>query len=148
MAAAIIVIAVLARASFVKAQSKDIPNGLTEAQSNSLQSIAKSESIKGEDQTYKINTQCEILFALTQGKYSDGTSLPRGDIKTLIEKYPEEFKEWKATLEDPEKAKEFSKNVPDKFNEVLIPILMKEASMNPDLKSTAMLLMDPKETQS
>jgi len=69
--------------------------------------------------------------------------LPKLEIKALLEKYPEEFKEWKAILEDPEKAKAFGQNVPDEFNQVLIPIMMKESSINPNLKSIVMLLGDP-----
>ncbi|HSD05148.1 MAG TPA: hypothetical protein VLB45_05280 [Nitrosopumilaceae archaeon] len=94
-------------------------------------------------QTYRINTQCEMIFAMTEGQYPDGESMPRIEITSLLEKYPDEFKEWKAILEDPVKRQEFAQEVPREFNEVLIPIMMKEASINPELEPTAMLLIDP-----
>ena len=94
-------------------------------------------------QTYKINTQCEMLFAITTSKYPNGEAIPRFSTTSLLEKYPNEFKEWKEILADPEKRKVFAQNVPDEFNQALIPVLMKESSINPDLKPTAMLITDP-----
>ena len=92
---------------------------------------------------YRINTQCEMLFAMITGQYSNGEQMPRLEMSYLLEKYPDEFKPWKDILENPEKRKEFAKNVPDRFNQVLIPLMMKESSINPDLESTAMLMTDP-----
>ena len=94
-------------------------------------------------QTYKINTQCEMLFAITTSKYPNGEAIPRFNTTSLLEKYPNEFKEWKEILADPEKRKVFAQNVPDEFNQALIPVLMKESSINPDLKPTAILITDP-----
>ncbi|HSF28548.1 MAG TPA: hypothetical protein VLA53_05975 [Nitrosopumilaceae archaeon] len=94
-------------------------------------------------QIYKINTQCEMLFAITTSTYPNGEAIPRFNTTSLFEKYPDEFKEWKEILADPEKRKVFAQDVPDEFNQVLIPVLMKESSINPDLKSTAMLITDP-----
>ena len=94
-------------------------------------------------QTYKINTQCEMLFAIATAKYPNGEAMPRFNTTSLLEKYPDEFKQWKEILVDPEKRKVFAQNVPDDFNQVLIPVLMKESSINPDLKPTAMLITDP-----
>lgn len=96
-----------------------------------------------EAQAYRINTQCEMLFAITKGQYPNGEVMPRIQISYLLEKYPDEFKPWKETLEDPEKRKAFAQNVPDEFNQVLVPAMMKESSINPDLESTAMLITDP-----
>lgn len=96
-----------------------------------------------EAQAYRINTQCEILFAITKGQYPNGEVMPRIQISYLLEKYPDEFKPWKDILEDPEKRKAFAQNVPDEFNQVLVPAMMKESSINPDLESTAMLITDP-----
>lgn len=101
--------------------------------------ISKSSA----DQVYRINTQCELLFVIVTAQYPNGEPMPRLDITYLLEKYPDEFKQWKETLEDPEKRKAFTESVPDEFNQVLIPTMMKESSINPDLKPTAMLLSDP-----
>lgn len=84
-----------------------------------------------------------MVFAMIQGRYPDGESMPRITIRDLVEKYPDEFKEWKAILEDPTKSREFAQDIPTEFSEVLIPIMMNEAMINPELKPTAMLLIDP-----
>ena len=104
---------------------------------------SKSGIIVQDSQTYRINTQCEMLFAMVKGQYPNGDKMPTLEISYLLEKYPEEFKPWKETLEDTEKRKEFAKDVPDEFNSVLIPIMMKESSINPYLESTVMLITDP-----
>jgi len=110
----------------------------------SQQDVDSTSIITGQDaQTYRINTQCEMVFAMVEGRYPDGDAMPRIEISHLLEKYPDEFKPWREILEDPEKRTEFVKDVPDEFNQALIPIMMKESSMNPDLESTAMLLLDP-----
>lgn len=96
-----------------------------------------------EAQAYRINTQCEMLFAMTKGQYPNGEEMPRIEVSYLLEKYPDEFKPWKEILEDPEKRKEFAQNVPDEFNQALVPVIMKESSINPDLESTARLIIDP-----
>ena len=101
-------------------------------------------TITGQEvQAYRINTQCEMLFAMVKGQYPNGEQMPTLEISYLLEKYPDEFKPWKEILQDPEKKKEFAKNVPDEFNQALIPAMMKESSINPDLESTAMLIRDP-----
>jgi len=143
VAVAIIVTSMLASSSFIKDQPDDIPNELINASNNSLQNIPMPESMKDDGLTYKINTQCEMMFGMLRATYPDGTPLPRLDIKSLLEKYPEEFKDWKVILEDPEKSKELAQNDPEGFNRILIPILMKESSITPDLESTAMFLVDP-----
>ena len=96
-----------------------------------------------EAQAYRINTQCEMLFAMTKGQYPNGEEMPRIEVSYLLEKYPAEFKPWKEILENPEKRKEFAQNVPDEFNQALVPAMMKESSINPDLESTALLIIDP-----
>jgi len=84
-----------------------------------------------------------MLFVMIKGQYPNGEKMPILEISYLLEKYPDEFKPWKETLEDEEKRKEFAKDVPDEFNQALIPVMMKESSINPDLESTAMLITDP-----
>ncbi|MGI0041083.1 MAG: hypothetical protein ACRD94_03865 [Nitrosopumilaceae archaeon] len=135
VAAAIIIIAVVANSSLIKNESSDMSN------QKIIENIDISKAPAS--QTYKINTQCEMLFAITTSMYPNGEAVPRFNTTSLLEKYPDEFKEWKEILADPEKRKVFAQNVPDEFNQVLIPVLMKESSINPDLKSTAMLITDP-----
>jgi hypothetical protein len=135
VAAAIIVIVVVANSSLIKNESSDMSS------QKIIESIDISEPPAS--QIYKINTQCEMLFAITTSRYPNGEAIPRFNTTSLLEEYPDEFKEWKEILADPEKRKVFAQNVPDEFNQVLIPVLMKESSINPDLKPTAMLITDP-----
>ena len=96
-----------------------------------------------EARAYRINTQCEMLFAMTKGQYPNGEEMPKIQLSYLFEKYPDKFKPWKEILQDPEKRKAFAQNVPHEFNQVLVPAMMNESSINPDLESTAMLIVDP-----
>lgn len=133
IAAAIIAIAVILNSPLMKNESTQMPN----------QKGIENVAIESTSQTYRINTTCELLFAVVTAQYPNGEAMPRFDTKYLLEKYPDEFKQWKDVLEDPEKRKAFAANVPDEFNQVLVPTMMKESSINPDLKSTAMLITDP-----
>jgi hypothetical protein len=70
--------------------------------------------------------------------------MPRIEVSYLLEKYPDEFSEWKDILSNNETRKELvNSGNATKFNQALIPVMMKESSINPDLMSTAMLLADP-----
>lgn len=134
VAAAIIVTMVITSLFFMKNESIVMPN----------QKDVENIVIESTDsQAYRINTKCELLFAVVTAQYPNGEAMPRFDTKYLLEKYPDEFKQWKNILEDPEKRKAFAENVPDEFNQVLVPTMMRESSINPDLKSTAMLITDP-----
>jgi TRAP-type uncharacterized transport system fused permease subunit len=108
------------------------------------QDVDSTSTIIGQEaQAYRINTQCEMVYAMVTGRYPGGEVMPRIEITYLLEKYPDEFKPWKEILEDPQKRTEFVKDVPEEFNQALIPIMLKESSINPDLESTGMLLLDP-----
>jgi hypothetical protein len=93
---------------------------------------------------YRINTDCELIYGLSYGTYPDGEKLPALKIVDLIEEYPQEFAPWKETLEDPVKSTAFfSQPLPGDFGSVLVTAMMEESSINPDLKDTAMLIVDP-----
>ena len=135
MVAVAIIVVVVVNSSLINNESPVMSNQKIIENITSLKTPAS--------QTYKINTQCEMLFAITTSTYPNGEAIPRFNTTSLVEKYPDEFKEWKETLADPEKRKVFVQNVPDEFNQVLIPVLMKESSINPELKPTAMLITEP-----
>ena len=113
----------------------------------SPEDIKLSTPITGEGtqpQTYRINTQCEAVYAMVKSKYPDGEQIPRLQMDDLLVKYPDELKPWKETLKDPEKRKVFvNAGVPPEFNQALVPIMMKEYSINPELKPTVMLITEP-----
>jgi hypothetical protein len=94
--------------------------------------------------TYKINTECELIYAIAYGEYPSGEKLPSVKIDVLLANYPEEFKPWKEVLGTPDgRAEFFAKPLPDEFRNALTPALMKEAAINPDLGQIAGLVSDP-----
>ncbi|QLH09522.1 hypothetical protein [Candidatus Nitrosotenuis sp. DW1] len=92
---------------------------------------------------YKINTECELIYAIAYGKYPDGKELPDVKVEVLLANYPEEFKPWKEDLQNIEnRTAFFAKPLSDEFRNVLTPALMKEASINPVLEQTARIVSD------
>lgn len=95
------------------------------------------------DGTYRINTECELVYAIAYGQYPDGEKLPDVKIETLLANYPEEFEPWKEVLQNPDNRTEFfSKPLPDEFRSVLTPALMKETSISPELEQIARIVSD------
>lgn len=94
---------------------------------------------------YRISTECELIYGFASGNYPDGQKLPALKIADLLEKYPQEFGPWKATLENNQTRTDFFKQkpLPADFSEVLVTAVMKETSISPDLKSIASLITDP-----
>lgn len=136
MAAATIAGVVLANLYLTKDTSSNTP------QEVKLPTPITNEA--NQPQTYRINTQCEAVYGMVKSKYPDGEQIPRLQMDNLVEKYPDELKPWKETLQDPQKRKAFvDAGVPPEFNQVLVPIMMKEFSINPELKSTVMLITEP-----
>ncbi len=98
-------------------------------------------------QTYKINTECELIYGLSYGVYPDNQKIPPIAISELVEKYPE-LGPWKDTLSNNETRKAFfSQPLSPEFSSVLVTSIMDDASINPDLKDVAMILTDPQGIQ-
>ncbi len=94
-------------------------------------------------ETYKINTECELIYGIAYGAYPDGEKLPGVKIDNLLANYPEEFKPWKETLQNTDNRTEFFKKpLTDEFRGVLTTALMKETSINPKLEQIAMIVTD------
>lgn len=95
-------------------------------------------------QVYRINTDCELIYGLSYGVYPSDERLPEFRITDLVEKYPQEFAPWKDIMEDAVKRDDFfSRPLPGDFGEILVVAMMKETSINPGLKDTAMIIADP-----
>jgi hypothetical protein len=93
--------------------------------------------------TYKINTECELIYGIAYGSYPKGEKLPGVKINSLLANYPEEFKPWKEILQNPANRTEFFKKpLPDEFRGVLTTAVMKETSINPKLEKIAMVVTD------
>lgn len=91
--------------------------------------------------TYKMNTECELIYGIAFGVYPDGEKLPGVKIDNLLANYPEEFKPWKEILQNPDnRTTFFKKPLTDEFRGVLTTALMKETSINPKLEQIAMIV--------
>jgi hypothetical protein len=102
------------------------------------------EITQGPLQTYRINTECELIYGFSSGVYPDGGKMSTIKIADLVQKYPDEFLPWKNILEDNETRTTFLKHrFSEDFSNVVVSAVMKELSINPDLKSIAMLITDP-----
>lgn len=105
-----------------------------------------SEEVQGpsEGKTYRINTECELIYGLSYGVYPNDQKIAGVEIQTMMEKYPEEFEDWEKILEDPEQRTAFfNQPLDEEFGNVLVTAMMKEISINPDLKDIALLITDP-----
>lgn len=94
-------------------------------------------------QTYRINTECELIYGLASGSYPNGEKLPALKILDLVDKYPE-FDPWETILKDNQTRAEFFKQpLSDDFSDVLVGAVMSESSINPELEEIASLVADP-----
>jgi hypothetical protein len=98
-------------------------------------------------QTYKINTECELIYGFAFGVYPDNQKIPPIVLAELTKKYPD-FGPWKNILDNNETRKAFlSEPLPQEFSDVLVTSIMTESSINPELKDIAMHLTDPQGVQ-
>ncbi len=94
-------------------------------------------------ETYKMNTECELIYGIAYGVYPDGEKLPGVKIDSLLANYPEEFKPWKEILQNTDnRTAFFKKPLSDEFRGVLTTAIMKETSINPKLEQIAMIVTD------
>jgi hypothetical protein len=94
-------------------------------------------------QTYRINTECELIYGLASGSYPNGEKLPALKILDLVDKYPE-FDPWETILRDNQTRTEFFKQpLSEDFSDVLVGAVMSESSINPELEEIASLVADP-----
>lgn len=98
-------------------------------------------------QTYKINTECELIYGFAFGVYPDNQKIPPIVLAELTKKYPD-FGPWKNILDNNETRKAFlSEPLPQEFSDVLVTSIMTESSINPELKDIAMHITDPQGVQ-
>jgi hypothetical protein len=124
---------------------QDSLDGIKESTVQGPSLISQGNDISG---TYKINTECQLIYGISQGLYPDGEKLPEIKIDSLLASYPEEFKAWSEILQNPDDRVEFFKKpLPDEFRVVLTTALMKESSINPTLEQTALIISDMQGTE-
>jgi len=140
-AAAIIVILTLSQGTAL-----DLPATPEQSTQELIVPQESTPDIQGpiENNAYRINTECELIYSLAYGVYPDDQKIPGVEINTLIEKYPDEFAEWEQILEDPDQRTEFfNQPLGEEFGNVLVTAMMKEISINPELKDIAILIVQP-----
>ena len=94
-------------------------------------------------QAYRINTQCELLYSMSYAVYPNGENLQHITLSGIVNKYPDDYEQWSEILSDDEKRMAFFENgLPQEFASVFASSVMKEYSMNPELKSTVILITD------
>jgi len=114
-------------------------------QSDSGEMQGPSPTPEENAEVYKINTECELIYAIAYGQYPDGEALYDVKVEVLLANYPEEFEPWKEELQSIEnRTAFFAKPLPDEFRNVLTPALMKEAGISPHLEQTARIISDEK----
>lgn len=112
--------------------------------SNTGQMVVGPELQEGDAERYLINTECELIYGFTYGVYPNDEAIPGIKIAELLAKYPDEFAQWKQIMDDPvQREAFFNQPIEADFGNVLVTAMMKETSVNPDLREIALLLTDP-----
>jgi hypothetical protein len=97
--------------------------------------------------TYKINTECELIYSFAYSVYPDDQQIPPIVVADMAKKYPD-FEPWKEILVNNETRKAFlSEPMSQEFSDVLVTSIMAESSINPALKDIAMHITDPQGVQ-
>lgn len=93
---------------------------------------------------YKINTECELIYGFASGTYPDKQKIPPIKTSEIFTKYPDDFAPWKRILENNETRIAFFKQpLPSNFTSALVDVIMKETSINPELKPIVSFIADP-----
>jgi len=98
-------------------------------------------------QQYRINTSCEILYAMTASVYPNGERLHSLSITGVVSKYQTDFEPWLETFADDEKLRAFiNEGFSPEFLDIFAEKVMVEYSINPELKSLVLMALDPTTT--
>ncbi len=90
-------------------------------------------------QTYRFNTQCELLYGMVYNQYPNGEILPSLVLSNLVQKYRVDYSQWEDILFDDEKRLAYFENsMPVEFAQVFAQSVSKEYSINPTLHTTVM----------
>jgi len=99
-------------------------------------------------QTYRFNTQCEMLYGMTYDQYPNGDKLPPLVLSEVVQKYRVDYAQWEDILFDDEKRIAYFENgIPVEFAQVFAQSVSKEYSINPDLHTIVMVAFLPAGTE-
>ena len=88
-------------------------------------------------QTYRFNTQCELLYGMIYNQYPNGEILPSLVLSSVVQKYRADYSQWEDILFDDKKRLEYFENgMPIEFAQVFAQSVSKEYSINPTLHIT------------
>lgn len=140
IAAAVIIVVVFGLYSFDVTKPAENPvEDLPQIISN-----YESDEMLSTNSEYRINEQCEILYAMTASVYPDDEPLQPLSLLELIEKYPENFAQWSTELQNENTTRAFLEaGLSPEFLSSFTDVVMIEYSINPELKPTALLAFLP-----
>jgi len=96
---------------------------------------------------YRLNTSCEMLYAMSASEYPNGEKLHSLSITGVVSKYQEDFKPWLETFADDQKLRAFiDQGFSPEFLDVFAEKVILEYSINPELKPLVLMALDPKTT--
>ena len=104
----------------------------------------ESDDMLSKNSEYRINEQCEILFAMTASVYPNNEPLQPLSLLELVEKYPENFAQWSNEFQNENTTRAFlDAGLSPEFLSSFTDVVMIEYSINPELKPTALLAFLP-----
>lgn len=96
-------------------------------------------------QLYRLNTSCEMLYAMSSSEYPNGEKLHSLSITEVVSKYQTDFKSWLETFADDEKLRAFiEQGFSPEFLDIFAEKIVLEYSINPELKPLVLMAVDPK----
>ncbi|MGQ0377132.1 MAG: hypothetical protein ACT4OW_06490 [Nitrososphaerota archaeon] len=112
-----------------------------------LGSTAEITELQTDSQPYRLNTSCEMLYAMSSSEYPNGEKLHSLSITGVVSKYQEEFKPWLETFADEQRLRAFiDQGFSPEFLDVFAEAVILEYSINPELKPLVNMALDPKTT--
>ena len=98
-------------------------------------------------QLYRLNTSCEMLYAMSASEYPNGEKLHSLSITSVVSKYQADFGPWLETFADDEKLRVFiQQGFSPEFLDIFAEKVILEYSINPELKPLVLMALDPKTT--
>jgi len=96
-------------------------------------------------QLYRLNTSCEMLYAMSASEYPNGEKLHSLSITSMVSKYQADFEPWLETFADDEKLRAFiEQGFSPEFLDIFAEKVILEYLINPELKPLVLMALDPK----
>lgn len=123
----------------------DSQNDVVTLQDPQLGPSNEKTDVQTGSQPYRINTSCELLYAMSASVYPNNERLQSLSITGVVSKYPDDFKPWLDKFSDVNKTRAFIREgFSPEFLDVFANKVMQEYTINPELKSLVLLALDPK----